>query len=232
MPQDQEYQEPVHWALPVGTAAPDRLKSQIEVYNESIILRMFQDDTTIVRMVAADQVAHALNRETTLSSGILPDNALWWQSSALRTYTALWREPAVWRAALQVAPFRPPRRLDLPMPGLVFICTPGQPPWIYAAKKRPAGIDDHLYHAPTFNTFRSGKTCPGSHRFPHRVQEIPESFFTSFFSMTGDSTGRSQKHPERLIDLWNEIAGAGSFPVEDLVPAGAVSEIMRLQNQQ
>lgn len=75
-----------------------------------------------------------------------------------------------------------PRRLRLPMPGLVFVCLPsgcpqGRAPYVFAAPARPRSIDDQLYHA-----------------------------------------GR----------LWEEIAGAETFPVEDLVPQLHVGEALRI----
>ena len=197
------------------------------MYEQSIILRVFQDDGVIVRMVSADSIAHALNSEISVASGILPDNALWWQSTVLDDQAALWREPAVWRVALQTEPLRPPRRLALPMPGLVFICSPAKPPFIYAAKRRPSDHDDVLYRAPTFNVFQTGRACPGNHVFPHRVTEIPDSFFASFFSMAGDHRKRSAKHPDSLMDLWNEIDGTSEYPMDDLVPDDTVEEIMK-----
>ncbi len=44
----------------------------------------------------------------------------------------------------------------------------------------------------------TGRVCPGSHRFPEEVGLIPESFFQSFFSLTGDTRNRSKKHPDNL----------------------------------
>ena len=80
------------------------------------------------------------------------------------------------------------KRLRLPMPGLVFICVPGaQTPYVFAAKARPRSADDELYHTPTFNVFRNGRVCPGSHVFPRDLGRIPDEFFRSHFSPTGDS---------------------------------------------
>ena len=93
------------------------------------------------------------------------------------------------------------------MPGLVFVCSPGRPPWVYAALSRPTDPEQHLFRAPAFNVFRDGRVCPGSHRFPEEVGLIPESFFQSYFSLTGDSRDRSKKHADNLQALWEEIDG-------------------------
>lgn len=81
------------------------------------------------------------------------------------------------------------------MPGLIFICSPPCPPAIYAARQIPVSSREKLYRALTCNTFRNGLTCPGAYQYPHDVGQIPESFFTSFFSLTGNPGNRSQRHP-------------------------------------
>ena len=87
-------------------------------------------------------------------------------------------------------------RLRLPMPGLLFVCSPGRAPWVYAAASRPTDPEQQLFRSPTFNTFGDGRVCTGSHTFPEALNEIPESFFESYFSMTGDVRNRSKKHPD------------------------------------
>ena len=91
------------------------------------------------------------------------------------------------------------------MPGLVFVCSPGRAPWVYAAKSRPTGAEQQLYRAPAFNVFSDGRACPGSHKFPEEVGLIPESFFP----LTGDTRDRSKKHPGNLLTLWEELDGNG-----------------------
>ena len=113
------------------------------------------------------------------------------------------------------------------MPGLIFVCSPGQPPRVYAAKKRPTGPSSIIYHAPLFNLFGDGRACPGTHRFPVKIGEIPESFFTSFFSMEASSGGRSKKHPDSLFRLWEELDGEKRYPLKDLVPMGKIEDIMK-----
>ncbi len=110
------------------------------------------------------------------------------------------------------------------MPGLVFVCSPGRAPWVYAALRRPADPEQMLYRMPAFNVFRDGRVCPGSHRFPDESGEIPDSFFRSYFSLTGDSNDRSKKHPDNLLVLWEEIDGRTEYPVEDLVPQCTVAQ--------
>ena len=215
------------WSLPVQDDLPrDTLQAQLEVYGETVLLRGFEADRTWVRTVSADEIASVFTRHLGFSSGLLPENALWWNQGETGQVVALWRPPQVWAVALQREAFQSPARLRLPMPGLVFVCSPGRAPWVYAALERPTDSEQQLYRAPAFNVFRDGRVCPGSHRFPEEVGRIPESFFQSFFSLTGDSQGRSKQHPDNLQALWEELDGKAEYPVEDLVPQCTVGHAM------
>ena len=215
------------WSLPGPADAPrDVLKVQLEVYNETILLRGFEDDSTWVRTVSADEIANLFTQHLGFSSGLLPQEALWWNQGETGQVVALWRPPQVWPVALQREAFQLPARLRLPMPGLVFVCSPGRAPWAYAALDRPRDPEQQLFRIPAFNVFGDGRVCPGSHRFPEEVGLIPESFFQSFFSLTGDSHNRSKKHPDNLPALWEEIDGTTEYPVEDLVPQCTVAQAM------
>ena len=218
-------EQSLNWALPPGLEIPpDRLRFRIDVYEEAVILHEF-DDVTVTKPVSAGEIVRAFTREIRLGSDLLPEGALWWGIGPEGAHVALWRRPQVWRVALQVEAFKPPRRFTLPMPGLIFVCTAGRPPRVYAAKSRPKP-EDTIYHAPLYNIFKDGRTCPGSHKFPGTVEEIPESFFASFFTKEASSDGRSQKHPKDLLALWEELDGKKRYPMDDLVPIGSVSAIM------
>ena len=178
------------------------------------------------RTVSADEIANALTRHLGFSSGLLPQDALWWNQGETGQVVALWRPRQVWSVALGREAFKPPARLRLPMPGLVFVCSPGRAPWVYAALRRPTDTEQQLFRAPAFNVFGDGRVCPGSHRFPEEVGLIPESFFQSYFSLTGDTRNRSKKHPDNLQALWEEIDGKNEYPTEDLVPQCTVAHAM------
>ncbi len=216
-----------HWSPPGPANLPkDELQAQLEVYNETILLRGFEGDRTWVRTVSADEIANVFTRHLGFASGLLPENALWWSQGETGQMVALWRPPQVWSVALQREAFQPPARLRLPMPGLVFVCSPARAPRVYAALERPTDSEQQLYRAPAFNVFRDGRTCPGSHRFPEEVGNIPESFFQSFFSLTGDTKDRSKKHPDNLQALWEELDGTADYPDEDLVAQCTVGRVM------
>ena len=206
----------------------DKLKMRLDIYEESLILKCYEQDATWTRQVDANQIAAALTLYMGASTGLLPQSALWWKQSQEGVITAVWREPQVWNAALQVKAFEPPERFRLPMPGLLFITAPGRPPWAFAARKRPEGTDDTLCKIPTFNVFGTGRVCPGNHKFPDRAEETPESFFQSHFSMTGDTRGRSKKYPNELYKLWKELDGKEEYPLEDLVEHCTVANAMEI----
>ncbi len=215
------------WSLPGPADAPrDHLQMQMEIYKETILLRGFENDSTWVKTVSADEIANALTRRLGFSSGLLPQEAVWWNQGETGQVVALWRPSHVWSVALVREAFKPPARLRLPMPGLVFVCSPGRPPWVYAATSRPTDTEQQLFRAPAFNVFGDGRVCPGSHRFPEEVGLIPESFFQSYFSLTGDTRNRSKKHPDNLQALWEEINGKTEYPMEDLVPQCTVAHAM------
>lgn len=182
------------------------------------------------RLVSALEVAHALARELDLDSGLLPREALWWAKTAVGTRVAVWREPRVWTVRLRERADAPPRRLRLPMPGLVFVCLPGrQAPYVFAAPSRPRSADERLYRCPTYNVFASGRVCPGTHAFPADPARVPEAFFESHFSATGDTArDRSRRHPDDIGRTWAELHGERAYPLDDLVPQLRVDEALQL----
>ena len=67
------------WSLPGPAEAPrDDLKLQLEVYGETILLRGFDGDTAWVRTVSADEIANVFTQHLGFSSGLLPQDAVWW----------------------------------------------------------------------------------------------------------------------------------------------------------
>ena len=210
----------------------DKLRMRLDIYEESLILKCYELDATWTRLVDADRIAAAFTLYMGTSTGLLPPSTLWWKQSREGVITALWREPQVWNAALQVKAFEPPERFRLPMPGLLFIAAPGRAPWAFAARKRPEKAAETLFNIPTFNVFRNGRVCPGNHRFPAQADETPESFFQSHFSMTGDTRGRSKRHPNKLYQLWKELDGKEEYPLEDLVEHCTVADAMEVPENQ
>ena len=217
------------WAAPSDMAvAHDELRYRLDIHEESIVLYCYEAGGAFTRLISADDLADAFTQHIGKASGLLPPEALWWKESEMGPLVALWRPPRVWPIALREDISAAPTRLRLPMPGLVFICSPGQAPWVFAAKRRLRDPSDRLFMMPAFNVFRRGGVCPGTHKFPVNVEEMPESFFAAFFSLTGDTHGRSQAYPNDLRKLWSEIDGMDEYPVEDLVDQCSVEDAMAL----
>ena len=145
------------WSLPGPADMPrDTLQMQLEVYKETILLRGFENDSTWVRTVSADAIANVFTQHLGFSSGLLPREALW-------------RPPQMWSVALQREAFKPPARLRLPMPGLVFVCSPGRPPWVYAAPGRPTDPEQHLFLGPGLQCLQeTGGSVPEATGSPRR----------------------------------------------------------------
>ena len=216
------------WSLPGVTDAPrDELSVQLEVYGETILLRGFEGDSAWGQDRLGGRDRRACSPSTwgsprgccpkTPSGGTRARPDRWWASGGRRR-SGRW--PCNGRRSSL------PPGSGFPCRGLVFVCSPGRAPWAYATLSRPTDPEQPLFRIPAFNVFRDGRVCPGSHRFPEEVGQIPESFFQSFFSSTGDTRQRSKKHPDNLHTLWEELDGKTDYPVEDLVPQCTVAHAM------
>jgi len=218
---------PLQWALPPSLEVPpDELVMRLDFFRETIMMYQIENGVITTRPVAAVDIAAAMSRELTFTSGLLPAETLWWSHTRQGDITALWRKPKLTRVAIQLEAFKPPTRFHIPMPGLVFVCPTGRTPSVFAAKTRPKTPDAMLYRTPTFNVFNTGAICLGTHRFPEDPSLIPESFFQSFFSRAGDTDNRSKKHPHNLMQLWEELDGKKRYPQDDLVHWGTVRRLM------
>lgn len=220
------------WAVPASLEVPaDRLRLRLDFYSQTVTMTTFEERFDSTKMVSAMDVAHALSRELEISSGLLPQDALFWTNTPEGAVVAVWREPQVTKVALQEEFGKEARRFTIPLPGLIFLCRQGKPlaPYVYAAKKRPAKVTDLVFRAPTYNVFTDGRVCPGTHKFPTDPAEVPDSFFRSFFSPTGDSQARSKRHPKSLVKLWEQLDGKKRYPSDDLVKHGSVKDLMEMQ---
>src|SRR5713226_2449638 len=183
---------PYRRALPPETEVEeDPLDLRLDFHRESVFVHDYSGGVIKTKLVSALDVAHALARELDLSTGILPADTVWWSRTSSGVRVAVWREPRVWTVRLRESYDAKPRRLRLPMPGLVFVCLPagcpqGRAPYVFAAAARPRSVDDQLYHAPAYNVFPTGRVCAGTHAFPADPARIPEEFFRSYFSATAD----------------------------------------------
>jgi len=220
----------VQWAIPSELGVPaDPLRLRLDFHHQAVVMTLFDPETVERRIVSAMDVSHALASELSFGSGLLPPHTIWWQNTRQGPIFALYEEPRVRRLALQELATSPPRRFTIPLPGLIFLCSPGKPPWVFAVKNKPTKDTDIVYKAPLCNVYADGRTCPGNHRYPTRVADIVESFFISFFSATADMRNRSVKFPNNIILLWEYLNKKKTFPNADLVKHGKVKDLMQYE---
>jgi hypothetical protein len=218
------------WAVPAELGIPpDPLRLRLDFHHQAVVMTSFEGETVDSKVVSAMDIAHALAGELSFGSGLLPTNTLWWQNTRSGPVVAIYVEPQVRIITLQESIKKQPRRFKVPMPGLIFLCRPASAPWVYAVKRKPTKEKDAVFHAPLANIFNNGRSCPGSHKFPVRVGDIPQSFFISFFSATADLRNRSKKFPQNVIHLWEFLDGKKKYPMDDLVQIGMVNDLMNME---
>ena len=157
------------WSLPGPADAPkDDLKLQLEVYGETILLRGFDGDSTWVRTVSADEIANVFTQHLGFSSGLLPQDAVWWNQGETGQVVALWRPPQVWPVALQREAFKPPARLRLPMPGWSSSARRAGPPGSTPRRSGPPTPSSSSSGPPPSTSSATGGSAPEATGSPRR----------------------------------------------------------------
>ena len=217
------------WAVPEDLGIPaDPLRFRLDFHHQATIATYFENNDVVYSYpVDAEDVARALNKDLVITTGLLPENTLWWKNDADGPLWALYIEEGIRKAALQTNIEKPPERFTIPLPPLIFLCRPGMPPWVFSVKKRPTKETDEVFKAPLANIFSNGRSCPGNNRYPERIQDIVESFFISFFSAAADLEGRSSRYPKNILSLWKDLDGKKTFPMNDLIHHGVISDLMQ-----
>lgn len=218
------------WAVPTELdVPPDPLRLRLDFHHQAVSLTIFEGEAVTTKLVSALDVATALASDLSFGTGLLPPGTLWWQNARGGPTYALYVEPKVRKVALLVKANEPPRRFTIPLPGFVFLCSPGQPPWVFAVKKKPTKETDIVYKAPLCNIHENGRSCSGSHRYPERVADIVQSFFMSFFTREADRHNRSEMFARDVVDLWEYLANKKTFPMKDMVRHGTIQDLMVIQ---
>ena len=218
------------WAVPEELGIPpDKLRARLDFYHQAVVLNLYDAEVVTTRVVSAMDVAHALANDLAFGTGLLPPATIWWRNTRGGPVYALYVEPKVWKVALELDIQTPPRRFNLPMPGLIFLCSPGRAPWVYAVKKKPTKETDGVYNAPLCNLFENGRSCAGTHHYPTRVADTAHSFFASFFTATASLRNRSKQYPENVVRLWESLDNKKRFPAGDLVKIGTIKDLMNLE---
>ncbi|MDD5354700.1 MAG: hypothetical protein PHF95_05885 [bacterium] len=219
------------WAVPDSMGIPpDQLCLRLDFFHQAIQMTEFDEEITRTRMVSAYDIALALSNELNMGSGILPENTIWWKPSKGGAVYAVYVPPGIRRLAYQTNIKDPTKRYNVPMPPLIFLCSSGREPWVYAVKEWPKAESAEVYKAPLLNIFENGKTCPGSNKYPVDSQGIIREFFISFFTNAADVSRRSKKYQKNVLELWKDLDknGAKNFPMDDLVYQGTVKDLLML----
>ncbi|KKN37271.1 hypothetical protein LCGC14_0765090 [marine sediment metagenome] len=219
-----------NWAVPDELGVPsDKLRARVDFYHQAVVLNLYDEEITTTRLVSAMDVAHALSNDLAFGTGLLPPGTIWWRNTRAGPVYAIYVEPKIWRVALQTSINKAARRFNLPLPGLIFLATPGREPWVYAVKKKPTKDTDGVYHAPLCNLHPNGRSCAGDHRYPTRSADIVHSFFTSFFTASANLSSRSVKYPRNIVQLWEFLDNKKRFPTGDLVPLGTIKDLLYME---
>jgi PRTRC genetic system protein B len=217
----------LYWDVPKELGVPpDTLRLRLDFFHQAVEMTIIDGDTVDTRIVSAFDVATTLATSLSYGTGLLPENTLWWQNTRGGAVWAIYEPPRIRKVAILLKADKPPARFTIPMPGFIFLCSPGKPPWVYAVTEKPTKETDIVYKAPVLNVFENGRTCSGNNQFPHRVADIVENFFISFFSLEGDLMNRSIKYKDDVTRLWMFLNGKKKFPIEDLVKHGTVQDLM------
>ena len=221
---------PFHWVKPPDVEVDeDPLQLSVDFHHETTVVHDYAKGRVVKTWVASPaEMAHALARELDLTTGLLGRETLWWNKRAEGITVAVWQAPKVWTIGLNEGPGKPLKRFQVPMPGLVFIRLGSGQLYVFAATERPGKEKAQLFHCPTLNVYASGAICVGSHRFPTDPWKVPGAFFESYFSQNHLGAGKSAKHPKDVTKLWQELAGAKRFPLDDLLPHVLVADAMAI----
>lgn len=218
------------WAVPAELGIPvDPLRLRLDFHHQAVEMTFFEGESTTSKTVAAMDVAHALASELSFGTGLLPADALWWRNTRRGAVVALYVEAHLQQVTLQTAINKPPRRFRIPLPGLVFICRPKVAPWVYAVKSKPKKESDIVYRAPLANIHDNGRSCPGTNKYPARLEDVVDSFFRSFFSETAELGRRSKQFPRNVIHLWEFLDGKKKYPMADMVTHGTIGDLMNME---
>jgi len=173
---------------------------------------------TITYPAAVDDIAGAFRGVGGVSTGVLPEGVLFWRDVAGQARLGLYLPPA--RRTITVASGRAPRRVSVPLPGLLLVGQ-GRQWWLHACRSRPAAETERLYRAPLPNVHDNGSICQGSARFPvagpATLLAAAAVFFESEFN--GDlAHGKIDGYDGNVTRF---LAGVhGKFPAGRLVDSG------------
>lgn len=193
-----------------------RLQGRLDFFSDFIVLSKFwQGQLSEQYVVDPMEVATAL-AGLDLSSGLLPDNCLFWSKKGGHDRLGVYVPPRVWLVSIRGEE----QAWRVPLPGLVFTGH-GYDFSLWAVAERPTDRQAPLYLAPCPNVHPEG-VCRGNAPFPRAspatLWQAVDVFFHSKFNRDL-SNAKSLAYPDCVLEQWRALsqAGAESYPLADLV---------------
>lgn len=217
--------------LTFDDSAYARLRLRLDCYDDYILARKYdgktgQPDGAHYALDPLDCAAALTG--VTITTPMLPRNCLFWQRTGDSERLAIYCEPRVWSVNVAEAgenddPKRKRgkrRTLQVPMPGVVWVGK-GVNYQLYAVKDEWPTDSTELFNAPCPNV--SSGICRGSVDFPQASAETIWAALRLFFESDFNnhlSNGKSKAHQGNILRAWEALAGAETWPIEDLVSVG------------
>lgn len=173
--------------------------------------------------VTAQDAAKAFRGFDGLTTGLLPENALFVE----RGHVAIYQPPQTRRLS-----FGRRRAVNLAMPGFVFSGL-GKQYFIWAVTERPTTAQAALYRAPLPNVQPDGKVCPGNVQFPKcaptSIHQAAQLFWESEFNddLSENKVRAQERGARSLRACLNGWAGRRRFPADQLVRFGTLADVLK-----
>ena len=199
------------------------LEATISLFTDFIMFTKYKEgEVTDNYCVHPAQVAAAL-AGIDLSSGLLPQNCLFWSKKDGFDRLGVYIPPQLRYVTLR----NEARAWRVPMPGLIMIGHDYNYS-LWAVKVAPTDLKVPLFLAPCPN-IHPGGVCQGNAPFPRAgtttMWQAVDVFFSSKFNRDLGNK-KSKKFPENIVDGWEALhqADAETYPLDDLEPANLTLE--------
>jgi hypothetical protein len=194
-----------------------RLQVIIQLYTDFIVLSKVGSNGKVTEeyLVHPAELTAALSG-INLSSGLLPQNCLFWSRQEGFLRIGIYIPPQVHLVTMrgEVEAWR------IPLPGLIMIGH-NLNYSLWAVKEPPVDPRIPIYMAPCPNVHPQG-ICQGNAPFPPAspatMWQAMDVFFGSKFNRDL-SDGKSRQHPNSVVETWQELnkVRAEEYPLDDLV---------------
>lgn len=195
---------------------------RLDIYDDAIRTTIFGDRGLQEFIVKPEAVAQAF-QVLEFSTGPLPPNCLYacrnfQHGMVYAIYIAAHRRTLTTNGGLTV---------DMPLPPMVLIGR-GHRYTLVAVKEAqfPNSLEIPVFYPPLSNIMDRAGMCLGNNDpikcDANSIQRVLDTFCSSLFTahMIG---GRCASKPANIYDLWQQIDGMETFPLDELVPIGGLT---------